>query len=104
TDLNHVQEADREVVGRGRDFSLHGMSIHIHDQVGKGSAHVDIDGVHLAGAHASTSNSTKRESRITYSPFARQALRLSMSISMSWVIECPGGRYSVSTCVPQEGQ
>src|SRR5271155_3279774 len=89
-------EADGEVVGSRRRLFDQGFPVVIEDQVGEGAADVDVNGVH--------SVASRRWSRITNSPFCKRSFRRATSISMSCVMGWPGGRYSVSTCVPQPGQ
>ena len=94
--LNHSQKAYREVIrGRLRLF-YDGLPFIIEHKIGKGSAYVNIYGI-----HDRTSNLL---STIASSPAAIRAFRLTRSKEMSFVTGCPSGRYSVSICTPHPGQ
>ena len=72
-----------------------------------GAIPYDVDGVELGRHRApcpSPAGTTRRPSRTSISPADSRCLSRSMSIEMSGVIGCPGGRYSVSIWTPQEGQ
>jgi hypothetical protein len=94
--FDYAGETDGEIVGSRRRLFDQGFPVEVQDQVGEGAADVYVNGVH--------SVASRRWSRIMNSPFCNLSLRRCTSISMSCVMGWPGGRYSVSTCVPQPGQ
>ena len=111
--LDRVDEAHRQVVRGGRRLADPALAVEGEHGVGEGAAHVDVGGIergvgsHPFGCHRappSRPGTTSRPSRTSISPAESRCFSRSMSMEMSGVIGCPGGRYSVSTWTPHDGQ